>query len=182
LPSRHDLACGVVQASVSGWPPPLERAILDQDPALEIPSVGASVPVSGTPALDARTRLTSFVGRRRQLREIHGLLSRDDVRLVTLTGPPGAGKTRLAAELTTGLQREFPDGAILVELAPISEPDRVAVTIADALGVQQTRGRPPAETLAACLRVVGCCSFWTTSNKCTRQLRSLRSCCAMRQP
>jgi predicted ATPase/DNA-binding SARP family transcriptional activator/Tfp pilus assembly protein PilF len=129
----------------------LERAILDQDPELELPSA-AVVPLPERLVPGARARLNSFVGRKRELREIHALLSREDVHLLTLTGPPGAGKTRLAVELTTGLGNEFPEGAILVELAPISEPELVALTIADALGVQQTRGRLPAETLAAYLR------------------------------
>ena len=130
----------------------LERAILDQDPGLDIPSleVLGQLPERAVPS--PRASPPSFVGRKREIREIHALLELEDVRLLTLTGPPGAGKTRLAVELTAELDKEFPEGAILVALAPVSDPDLVALTICDALGVQQRRGRPPAETLAAYLR------------------------------
>lgn len=129
----------------------LERAILDQDPALDLSSPGLVAPLSKRTVPSTRTRLTSFVGRKRELRELRALLNLEDLRLLTLTGPPGVGKTRLAVELTAALSDEFADGAILVELAPIRDPDLVALTIADALGVQQERGRSPAETLAAYL-------------------------------
>ena len=72
--------------------------------------------------------------------------------LVTLTGPGGSGKTRLAVEATDGIGDAFPDGVVLVDLAPISDPDLVAAAIADALGVVERPGQERAEALAAYLR------------------------------
>ena len=130
----------------------LERSILDQDPALDL---APSVPTAAVPAwppLSLRARSTSFVGRRRELREIRALLHRDDVRLVTLTGPGGSGKTRLAVEATDGLGDGFPDGVVLVDLAPISDPGLVAAAIAARLGVGERPGQEPAEALVGFLR------------------------------
>ena len=62
------------------------------------------------------------------------------MRLLTLTGAGGTGKTRLAVEATAGLDDEFPGGVVLVELAPIGDPDLVATTIADALGLVERPG------------------------------------------
>jgi predicted ATPase/class 3 adenylate cyclase len=79
--------------------------------------------------------LTSFVGREPELRSVGELLGR--VRLVTLTGPGGAGKTRLALRAAAELRDRFPDGVFLVELAAIDDPHVVPATIAAALGMQQ---------------------------------------------
>ena len=89
--------------------------------------------------------LTSFVGRRRELLELPGVLRSS--RLLSLTGAGGVGKTRLAVRLASGLVNEFPDGVWLVDLAPLSVPDLVAQTIATVLGVREGRapvgpGRP----------------------------------------
>ncbi|MFL5827482.1 MAG: ATP-binding protein [Thermoleophilaceae bacterium] len=91
-------------------------------------------------------RLTSFVGRERELADVWGLLDRG--RLITLTGPGGCGKTRLAIEAAAGRLRSFPDGVWLVELAPLLEGALVASEVAEALGVQLRAGIRPAETLA----------------------------------
>ena len=63
------------------------------------------------------------------------------MRLLTLTGAGGTGKTRLALEATAGIADEFPDGVVLVELAPIADPELVARAIADALGLSETAGQ-----------------------------------------
>ncbi len=91
-------------------------------------------------------RLTSFVGRERELTEVWRLLDRS--RLVTLTGPGGCGKTRLAIEAASGRLRSFPDGVWLVDLAPIADQSLVPDTVAQALGIQLRAGQPPATALA----------------------------------
>ncbi|MEU5401723.1 BTAD domain-containing putative transcriptional regulator [Streptomyces sp. NPDC005963] len=82
-----------------------------------------------------RSRLTSFVGRERDIETIRDDLTR--ARLVTLLGPGGAGKTRLSAEAAEGVA-EAPDGVWLVELAPVDDPDDVPETVLTTLGARQT--------------------------------------------
>ena len=93
--------------------------------------------------------LTSFIGRAEPLREVAGLLS--DHRLVTVTGPGGAGKTRLAAQVARQVASRFADGAWLAELAPVADPAQVAAVVAAALGVREQLGLPAAEALARAL-------------------------------
>ncbi len=80
---------------------------------------------------------TPFLGRERELAEVEGLLSRDDVRLLTLTGPGGTGKTRLGLQAAAELGAGYPHGVWWVPLAPLRDPELVLPTAAQALG---TRG------------------------------------------
>jgi anion-transporting ArsA/GET3 family ATPase len=82
--------------------------------------------------------LTSFVGRDGPLREVAELLER--YRLVTVTGPGGSGKTRLAGQVAGRVAGRFADGAWLVELAPVQDPAQVAGVVAAALGVREQPG------------------------------------------
>ena len=84
-------------------------------------------------------QLTSFVGRSSEMGEVKQLLS--DWRLVTLTGPGGTGKTRLALQVAAEMTESFPAGVFFVALAPISEPSLVAATVAQSLGLTETTGR-----------------------------------------
>ena len=93
--------------------------------------------------------LTSFVGRAGPVREVAVLLDRN--RLVTVTGPGGTGKTRLAAEVARQVAGRFADGAWLVELAPVADPAQVAAVVAAALGVRDQPGVPAAEAVARVL-------------------------------
>ncbi|MFG1603828.1 ATP-binding protein [Actinoplanes sp. NPDC049265] len=79
--------------------------------------------------------VTSFVGRRQEVTGIRRLLSTS--RLVTLTGGGGVGKTRLAQRVGAEMRRAFPDGVWFVELAELRDPDLVAVTVAEALGIRE---------------------------------------------
>ena len=92
----------------------------------------------------------SFVGRERDLAELARLLG--DVRALTLCGPGGIGKTRLALRLACEIVSGYPDGAWLVELADTEDPSLVARRAAATLGVREEPDRPLAETLTAALR------------------------------
>ena len=90
-------------------------------------------------------QLTSFVGRDAELTQLQELLAQN--RLVTLTGAGGAGKTRLAIQIAAQLAGEFGDGVWYVDLAPITDPDLVPVTVARALGLPDQPGRSTMDTL-----------------------------------
>jgi predicted ATPase len=96
-----------------------------------------------------RAELSSFVGRAGPVREVAGLLA--ERRLVTVTGPGGVGKTRLAGQVARAVAGRFADGAWLAELAPVSDPAQVAAVVAAALGVPEQPGVPPAEAVARVL-------------------------------
>jgi predicted ATPase/transcriptional regulator with XRE-family HTH domain len=92
---------------------------------------------------------TSLLGRAREVAELCALLRRDDARLVTLTGPGGIGKTRLALQVAAELVDPFPDGVWFVGLSRLNDPDLVLPTIAETLGVQALGEQPPTEPLRA---------------------------------
>src|SRR5437660_3760218 len=96
--------------------------------------------------------LTSLIGREQEVQAIHTMLLRSDVRLLTLTGTGGIGKTRLALHVATELLADFPDGVSFVSLAPISDPTLVLSTIAQGLDVKESGARPLLDLLIADLR------------------------------
>jgi predicted ATPase len=75
-------------------------------------------------------------------------LRQTDVRLVTLSGPPGVGKTRVSLQIAADLVASFTDGVVFVALAPVRDPNLVPATIAQALGIKETAGRPPIDSLS----------------------------------
>jgi len=93
------------------------------------------------------TYLTSLLGREQEVQAISALLARQEVRLVTLTGPGGVGKTRLAVQVASHLQGTFADGVCFVSLASISDPDLVSSTLAQALGLPEPEQAPLLEHL-----------------------------------
>jgi predicted ATPase len=105
---------------------------------------GAAAGVHGWPVA-----LTSFVGRDGPVCDVAGLLG--ERRLVTVTGPGGSGKTRLAGEVARRVAGRFADGAWLVELAPVAGPAQVATALATGLGIREQPGVPAAETVARVL-------------------------------
>jgi predicted ATPase/class 3 adenylate cyclase len=107
--------------------------------------------------LDARpnnlpAQATPLLGREREVEAVRRLLLQETVRLVTLTGPGGTGKTRLGLRVGAELLDDFADGVFFVPLAPIRDPELVGSTIAQTLGVREAEGRPLLEALKADLR------------------------------
>jgi predicted ATPase/class 3 adenylate cyclase len=92
---------------------------------------------------------TPLVGRSRELESVRTLLLGEGTRMVTLTGPGGTGKTRLALQVAADLLDEFPDGVYGVLLAPIADPDVVPLELARVLGVEETSTLSIAEALKA---------------------------------
>lgn len=90
-------------------------------------------------------QLTSFIGREQEILDVRQALA--EYRLVTLTGPGGSGKTRLALEVAAEMIPQFPDGVFFVALASISDHRLVASTIAQTLHIAEIAGRPIVETI-----------------------------------
>ena len=101
----------------------------------------------GNPGLrhNLPAQVSSFIGRDAELAELRGLVGGS--RLVTLAGPGGAGKTRLGLQVAAGLADGAGEGVWFADLAPLSDPDLVAVTVADVLGVRQEPCRPVLEAV-----------------------------------
>ena len=98
------------------------------------------------------TSRTAFIGRDREVKGVKDLLLRPDVHLVTLTGPGGIGKTRLGLQVAEALADHFAGGAYYVPLAPVSDPKLIAPAIAQTLGLRESGGQSPLETLKAHLQ------------------------------
>src|ERR671919_105791 len=87
------------------------------------------------------TPLTSLIGREYELANFESILRETSTRLVTITGPGGIGKTRLALELAHRLNRHFAAGCSWVSLASVQDPNDVAASLATTLGIQIPAGR-----------------------------------------
>jgi predicted ATPase len=121
----------------------LQRAIVEQTSELGIAKPTRNG--AGSPPLALPTVLASFtplVGRERELGAMGALLQRPDVRLVTLVGPGGIGKTRLGLAALERFAARFADGRLVVLLAGVTDPDLVALAIARAVGVSEYGSEP----------------------------------------
>lgn len=98
-----------------------------------------SLPTIGHSPSRLPAPLTRLIGRHREVAAVADALRKPGVRLITLTGPPGAGKTRLSLAVAQKLARAFRDGTHFVALAPVADPNLVAAVIAQALGMNEAR-------------------------------------------
>src|SRR5215210_4064642 len=118
--------------------------------AARMPTVRAGAP--GVQPANLSLQLTPFIGREREVEEVKHRLLHPDVRLLTLTGPGGVGKTRLGLEVARQVMGQFEEGVCFVALAPISEPALVPSAIVQALRIKQGAGQSVAEALEQYLR------------------------------
>lgn len=169
-PFAGDSALALLYAILQETPPALEEAdcppalrqVLDRalakEPAARYQHAGELLAALQSlheaqrlqPAAAPPAYLTSFVGREHELAQGRSILR--TARLVTMTGPPGTGKTRLAARLAEELAEEFRDGAVFVALAAVTDTALFLSTLAQALGVRVAWPRPLLEVIAAHLR------------------------------
>ena len=105
----------------------------------------AAAPTQPQVAHNLPAQLTSFVGRERETAEVVQLLGA--TRLLTLTGPPGTGKTRLGLRVAAEVLDQFQDGVFFVDLAPMRDPGLVPTTVAQVLGIGESGGQPLLDTL-----------------------------------
>jgi hypothetical protein len=126
------------------WLVELEGRILLQDPSISAPAFTYASPTDTLPQ-----PRTSILGRRTELSQVRGMLQTS--RLVTITGPPGVGKTRLAVEVARQAVDAYPHGTFFVSLAETDDPGRIASVVASALGVT-TADHRVAESLIDHLR------------------------------
>ena len=122
-------------------------AISELKPAAQNPVAHSELRTSNLPV-----SRTGFVGREKETAAAADLLLRPEVRLVTVTGPGGIGKTRLGVEVASALGEKFPGGVHFVPLSPLSDPALIAAVIAQALGIRGAAGQSPLETLKENLR------------------------------
>ena len=132
-----ELARGAQHAGTAAVPTPAAAPTRSADAAAPL----GSLPVP----------LTSFVGRERELAAVTLMLA-GGTRLLTLTGPGGSGKTRLAFAVAERVRDRYPDGVPWVDLSPITDPGLVAAAIARVVGVRESGGRPPSALLGEFLR------------------------------
>ena len=120
------------------------------------PAKSAPLPPSPAPPSASTTErsplrlpasLTALIGRERELAEIDRLLAAPAVRLITLAGPGGSGKTRLAVQAAADSYEQFAHGVVFVNLAPLTAAELVPSAVADVLNVREAPGRPMIETL-----------------------------------
>ena len=157
-----------MERGVSRWPhretvlllaqalqlPPPERATLVEAARRRAPDTALPTAASAAPAATSHLPIppTPLIGREHDETSVDRLLRRDEVRLLTLTGPPGVGKTRLSLQVAAHAGDAFADGVVFVPLAAVSDARLVLATIARALGVREADTLPAADVLVSALR------------------------------
>jgi predicted ATPase len=136
---------------------PKERYASTHDLARDLAAVRDRLTEASTRSAESRpnnlpVQRNTFVGRDEEAISLRQLLLRDDVQLITLTGPGGIGKTRLALQVAAETEAEFPAGVCFVPLSAVSDHGLIASTIAQALGLRQLGNQSPQESLEEYVR------------------------------
>jgi predicted ATPase/serine/threonine protein kinase len=131
---------------------PKERYASTHDLARDLAAVRDRLAEASTRPSESRpnnlpVQRTAFIGREHEATALRQLLCRVDVQLITLTGPGGIGKTRLALRVAAEAAAEFPGGVCFVPLSAVSDPDLIHSTIGQALGIRETASQSPQESL-----------------------------------
>ena len=149
--------CWIVERCLAKQPQ--HRYASTRDLARDLLAMGERVLVA--PRKETKTSTNSlpnqrtvFIGRDRELESVKELLLREDVRLVTLTGPGGIGKTRLGLQAAEEMAGHFSGGVYFVALAPVNDPSLIPSAINQALGARETKGQTPDQVLKEYLKDV----------------------------
>ena len=131
---------------------PDKRYVSTRDLARELAAIRDRFSEKPAKQVDARpsnlpVQRTGFVGREKEIAAAKELLLREDVRLVTITGPGGIGKTRLAVQVASDLAEHFPGGTHFVPLSSLSDPGLIVSVIVQTLGIREAGGQSPLELL-----------------------------------
>jgi len=151
-PDAASLAARFIPALQLGTEPDWAARLLELAAASRVTGQSARTyrAASALPPNNLPSQLTSFIGRESEIAQGRQLLKTS--RLLMLTGPGGAGKTRLSLETAASVLRDFPDGVWLVELAPVADPALVPQAVASVLGVTEQPGQPVLDVLKSYLR------------------------------
>ena len=136
---------------------PEKRYVSTRDLARELAAIrdrfiGEAVKHAETRPSNLPVQRTEFVGREKEVAAAKELLLRTDVRMVTVTGPGGIGKTRLAVQVASGLVERFPGGTYFVPLASLNDPGLIASVIVQTLGIREAGAQSPLEILKGSLQ------------------------------
>ncbi len=129
------------------------------------PADGERLPLAKQPPSNLTLPRSPLIGRDHELTAVQHLLLQEQVGLLTLTGPGGIGKTRLAMQVAANLLDHFVDGVYFVSLAPISDPALVSAAIAQTLGVRESSERPYRKAYKRTCATDNYCSCWIISSK-----------------
>jgi len=152
LRPSHQMAEKLAQAlqlTSEEWPQFVRFA--RDEPGWDEVTLPTHAPPAASPSTNLPASVTPLIGRTVEIYQLQQLLGQKEVRLVTLTGIGGAGKTRLSLAVAAQLPERFADGIFFVKLAAINDPALVADTIAQTLGVRENPGQPVAEHLKVLL-------------------------------